>query len=82
MGAVLWGLHRLAQPPPSDVITVSGPTVAGLRERFVVIVGGTPVTDAWAEEIGADSWAENAMQAVTVLEKVMALRRGNASATV
>jgi trimethylamine corrinoid protein len=52
-----------------------------LRERFIVVVGGTPVTDAWAEEIGADSWAENAMQAVTVLDKVMALRRGHASAT-
>jgi len=53
----------------------------GLRERFIVMVGGTPVTDAWAEEIGADSWAESAMQAVTVLDKVMALRRGDASAT-
>jgi trimethylamine corrinoid protein len=53
----------------------------GLRDRFVVMVGGTPVTDAWAEEIGADSWAENAMQAVTVLDKIMTLRRGNASAT-
>ena len=54
----------------------------GLRERFIVMVGGTPVTDAWAEEIGADSWAENAMQAVAVLDKVMELRRGDASATV
>ncbi len=54
----------------------------GLRERFIVMVGGTPVTDAWAEEIGADSWAENAMQAVAVLGKVMELRRGDASATV
>ena len=53
----------------------------GLRERFIVMVGGTPVTDAWAEEIGADSWAESAMQAVVVLDKVMALRRGDASAT-
>ena len=53
----------------------------GLRERFVVMVGGTPVTDAWAEEIGADSWAESAMQAVGVLDKVLELRRGHASAT-
>ena len=53
----------------------------GLRERFVVMVGGTPVTDAWAEEIGADAWAENAIQAVEVLDKVMELRRGDASAT-
>jgi len=54
----------------------------GLRERFLVMVGGTPVTDAWAEEIGADAWAENAMQAVTVLGKVMEVRRGDAGATV
>jgi corrinoid protein of di/trimethylamine methyltransferase len=53
----------------------------GLRERFLVMVGGTPVTDAWAEEIGADAWAENATQAVATLDKVMEARRGNASAT-
>jgi corrinoid protein of di/trimethylamine methyltransferase len=52
-----------------------------LRDRFLVMVGGTPVTDAWAEEIGADAWAENAMQAVAVLDKVMEVRRGHASAT-
>ena len=46
----------------------------GLREQFVVMVGGTPVTDAWAEEIGADTWAENAMQAVGILDKVLELR--------
>jgi corrinoid protein of di/trimethylamine methyltransferase len=53
----------------------------GLRERFLVMVGGTPVTDAWAEEIGADGWAENAMQAVGVLDRVMEVRRGYAGAT-
>jgi trimethylamine corrinoid protein len=53
-----------------------------LREQFHVMVGGTPVTAAWAEEIGADSWAENAMHAVSVLDKAMEERRGHASATV
>jgi corrinoid protein of di/trimethylamine methyltransferase len=52
-----------------------------LRDRFLVMVGGTPVTSAWAEEIGADSWAENAMQAVTALDRAMEVRRGHASAT-
>jgi corrinoid protein of di/trimethylamine methyltransferase len=51
-----------------------------LRDRFLVMVGGTPVTAEWAEEIGADSWAENAMQAVTALDRVMEARRGHASA--
>jgi corrinoid protein of di/trimethylamine methyltransferase len=53
-----------------------------LRDRFLVIVGGTPVTSEWAEEIGADSWAENAMQAVTALDRAMEARRGHASAAV
>lgn len=54
----------------------------GLRDRFHVTVGGTPVTREWAQEIGADSWAENASQAVTVLEAAMKERRGHGSTTV
>lgn len=53
----------------------------GLRDRFHVSIGGTPVTSEWAEEIGADSWAENATKAVVALDKVMQERRGYASAT-
>jgi corrinoid protein of di/trimethylamine methyltransferase len=53
----------------------------GLRDRFHVTVGGTPVTQEWAEEIGADSWAENATRAVAILEKAMKERRGHARAT-
>ncbi len=53
----------------------------GLRDRFHVAVGGTPVTEEWAKEIGADSWAENATQAVAVLERAMEERRGDASTT-
>jgi corrinoid protein of di/trimethylamine methyltransferase len=51
----------------------------GLRDTFHVIVGGTPVTREWAEEIGADSWAENASQAVAILEEAMGERRGRGS---
>lgn len=36
----------------------------GLRERVKVIVGGAPVTAEWAEEIGADGYAEDASGAV------------------
>lgn len=53
----------------------------GLRERFHVIVGGTPVTQDWAEEIGADSWAENAATAVLILEEAMKEGRGYAGTT-
>ena len=39
---------------------------AGLRDGVKVIVGGAPVTRAWADEIGADGYGEDAVGAVTV----------------
>ena len=36
----------------------------GLRARYKVLVGGAPATRKWAEEIGADGFAENAALAV------------------
>lgn len=37
---------------------------AGLRDQVKVLVGGAPVTEAYAEEIGADAYAANAVTAV------------------
>lgn len=37
---------------------------AGLRDQVNVIVGGAPVTSAYAEEIGADGYGGNAFEAV------------------
>lgn len=36
----------------------------GLRDRFKVIIGGGPVTERFAERIGADAFAENANEGV------------------
>jgi corrinoid protein of di/trimethylamine methyltransferase len=44
---------------------------AGLREKVKGLVGGAPVTRNWAEEIGADGYAEDAMGAVRVANKLM-----------
>jgi corrinoid protein of di/trimethylamine methyltransferase len=37
---------------------------AGLREQVMVMVGGAPVTESYANQIGADGYAENAISAV------------------
>jgi 5-methyltetrahydrofolate--homocysteine methyltransferase len=37
---------------------------AGLREQVKVMVGGAPVTDSFAKQIGADGYAEDAISAV------------------
>jgi corrinoid protein of di/trimethylamine methyltransferase len=45
---------------------------AGVRDQVSVLVGGAPVTKSWAEEIGADGYAENASQAVLEADRLMA----------
>jgi len=45
---------------------------AGMLEKVKVMVGGSPVTQAWAEQIGADGFAEDAANAVTVAKRLMA----------
>jgi len=44
---------------------------AGLRDRVKVIVGGVPASPEWAEEIGADAYAENATEAVQVVKQLV-----------
>jgi corrinoid protein of di/trimethylamine methyltransferase len=43
----------------------------GLRPRVKVIVGGAPVTRAWADEIGADGYGEDAVAAVNVAKALV-----------
>ena len=38
------------------------------RDRFFIMVGGAPVTQSWADEIGADGYARDAVEAVKVLD--------------
>jgi len=42
-----------------------------LRDRVKVMVGGSPVTQSWADEIGADGYAENAVDAVKLAKKLV-----------
>ena len=44
---------------------------AGLRDKVKVMVGGAPVTQAWADRIGADGYAEDAIAAVAVAKKLV-----------
>ncbi len=43
---------------------------AGLREKYKTIIGGAPVTQRWADRIGADAYAHDASDGV---QKVKAL---------
>jgi len=42
----------------------------GIRDKVRVVVGGAPVTDAFAKEIGADGYAADASRAVSLLKSL------------
>jgi len=46
---------------------------AGLRDQVKVMVGGAPVTAGWAEKIGADGYAEDAIASVALAKRLMGI---------
>jgi 5-methyltetrahydrofolate--homocysteine methyltransferase len=50
----------------------------GLREQTIVLVGGAPLTGAFAEDIGADRYCEDAAVAVEAAKAFMRIKRRNA----
>ena len=49
---------------PNQQKTIEALKAAGLRDKVKVMIGGAPTTRAWADEIGADGYAEDAIEAV------------------
>ena len=43
----------------------------GLRDRFKVMIGGGPISQTFADKIGADSYTENAVEAVEAAKKLV-----------
>lgn len=52
--------------------TVEALVEAGLRDKVKIIVGGAPVTEAFANEIGADGFSQDASRAVSVAKSLVA----------
>jgi methanogenic corrinoid protein MtbC1 len=46
---------------------------AGIRDQVKVIIGGAPVTQRYATEIGADGYSDNANGAVGLARKLVAV---------
>jgi corrinoid protein of di/trimethylamine methyltransferase len=70
-GANLVGLSALLTTTmhgQKDVIQAL--EAAGLRGKVRVMVGGAPVSKRWAEEIGADGWAQDAVAAVDLATRL------------
>jgi corrinoid protein of di/trimethylamine methyltransferase len=72
-GAVLVGLSALLTTTMGGQRTVvEALRAAGLRDGVKVMVGGAPVTQKWATEIGADGYAQDAVAAVDLATRLVA----------
>ncbi len=56
---------------PSMKTTIEALKNAGLRDKVKVMVGGAPVTNQYAQEIGADGYGESASTAVHLARKLV-----------
>ena len=57
---------------PNMRATIEALKTAGLRDRVKVMVGGAPLTDQYAREIGADGYAADASRAVALAKSLSA----------
>jgi len=48
---------------------------AGLKDKYKTIVGGAPVTQRWADRIGADAFAQDAGDGVKKVKQLLAEQR-------
>ncbi|MBI5959810.1 MAG: corrinoid protein [Chloroflexi bacterium] len=56
---------------PQMKVTIEAIKQAGLREQTHVMIGGAPVTQAYADEIGADGYAPDASAAVRKAQELL-----------
>jgi 5-methyltetrahydrofolate--homocysteine methyltransferase len=52
-------------------VTVEEFQKAGIRDRIKIIIGGAPVTQQYADQIGADGYSDNANGAVALARRMM-----------
>jgi 5-methyltetrahydrofolate--homocysteine methyltransferase len=52
-------------------VTIEALKAAGLDDRVKVIIGGAPITEAYASQIGADGYAPDASRAVTLAKSLI-----------
>jgi len=71
-GAQVIGMSALLTTTMSNMAaTIQALQAAGLRDTVKVIIGGAPVTDAYAKQVGADAFAPDASSAVRTVRQLL-----------
>jgi methanogenic corrinoid protein MtbC1 len=60
---------------PYMAVIIQALEEAGIRDDLVVLVGGAPVNEAFAEEVGADAYCRDAAVAVDTAKELLKAKR-------
>ena len=69
----LSSLLTTTMPTQKDVIDIL--KEIGERNKYTILVGGAPTSQAWADEIGADGYGETAERAVSLAIELVAKKK-------
>ena len=73
-GAQLIGMSALLTTTMTNIpATIKAMQAAGVRDKVKIIIGGAPITQEFADAAGADGFAADANQAVTVAKSLLGL---------
>jgi 5-methyltetrahydrofolate--homocysteine methyltransferase len=71
-GAQIIGMSALLTTTmPNMGVTIEALKAAGLRDKVKIMVGGAPVTEEFAKQVGADGFAADAPSAVRLARQLM-----------
>ena len=56
-------------------VTIEELQKAGVRDKVKILIGGAPTTQEWADEIGADGWGKDAIEAVKLARVLVEEKR-------
>ncbi|CAB4948328.1 MAG: cobalamin-binding protein [Actinobacteria bacterium] len=62
---------------PMFKATINAIEKAGLRDKVIIMVGGAPVTQEYADVVGADGYAADAATAVRLAKELIAAKRAS-----
>lgn len=73
-GADIIGISALLTTTMTNIpLAVQALTEAGLRDKIKIIIGGAPITQEFADQIGVDGFAADANQAVNLARALLGL---------
>jgi len=72
-GAQIIGMSAmLTTTMPNMKVTIDALAAAGVRDSVKIMIGGAPLTQAYAEQIGADGYSQDASSAVRKAKDLLA----------